>query len=961
MNIAGGLLDRTALPVPAPRFGAAPHADRAPRAGLLASLAWHAVRRPDACAFAFPLDAPAHRALSWAELLTAVHRHGARIAAAGGQPGDTVMVLSASVAEQVLGFLGAIAAGCVPTIVSYPSSKQSAASFHAMLQPVLAHSRARLLLHGADFAAHVGALAGATTLLPFPADGEALPPPIAAVPRHADRPLFLQFSSGTTGARKAVAVTEAMLLDQSAAYARAIDLQADDTVVSWLPLYHDMGLVAAFLIPMLQGATGVHVSPFDWLARPEMLFELVERHRASLLWLPNFAYALCAARIPARDGASLVTLRGIVNCSEPVREAAHRRFLDAFGRLGVREEMLQTCYAMAETTFALTQSTFGRPAATDRVDREQLLTRGRALPVPASSAPESTLVLVSSGRAIAGTELRIAGARGEREVGEIEARSGSMFGGYLFNADGDDPFTADGWLRTGDLGYLADGELFVTGRAKDLIIRRGHNLYPTDIEEAVAPVEGCKGGRVVAFGVDDPALGTQSVVVMVERAGAEVDAAALRTAVRERLLAVLNETVDDVVVCEPNTLRKSTSGKLSRSGNRQHYLERRATDSTVTAAAATSASGDPLERELQHLWCAVLRRPDLPLDARLFAELGADSLAAMQVVGEIRRRFGRAVDAGALLREDTVRRQARLLRSNAPAADGVRVCLQEGGERTPLFLVHAASGRAWPYRTLLPHLDADRPVHAFQAPELFGSAQFLDVEAMAQRYLDELLAVQPRGPYLVAGWSFGGAIAHALACRLAGRGEAVERLVLFDTDPPAIESGPVSLPGASPCARFLAALQPDTATAPQLAALMPLAFPERFAQVDASQPFDALWLMLRDALASACRPEETRPFLIEGQDPPTQLLNARVLAKNRRLAARYCPRDRFAGAIDVIAAGDPQRLRAWERHATGPVRVHAYPVAGTEALAPHFCMFEAHNVALFGADLNALLNGRRSA
>ncbi|CAG1019034.1 partial Long-chain-fatty-acid--[acyl-carrier-protein] ligase MbtM, partial [Burkholderiaceae bacterium] len=612
--------------------------------------------------------------------------------------------------------------------------------------------------------------------------------------------------------------------------------------------------------------------------------------------------------------------------------------------------------------------------------RDASLAQGRAVPAAAGAAPGETLAMMSSGRPIAGAQLRIAGAAGERRVGEIEVRSDSMFGGYLFNADGADTLGADGWLRTGDLGYVAGGELYVTGRSKDLIIRRGHNIYPTDIEEVVAQVEGCKGGRVVAFGIDDPGRGTQDVVVMAERAGPEVDAQSLRCAIRERLLTAMNETPGDVLVCEPNTLRKSTSGKLSRSGNRQLYLERSAARPVPAATDGALPAANALERELQAIWQAALRLPHVPPQARLFAELGADSLAAMQVVGEVRRRFGRTIDAGSLLREDTVRRQARLLQSDAPAADGVLVCLQEGAGRTPLFLVHAASGRAWPYRTLLPHLDTGRPVYAFQAPELFGTPGFLGVDEMAACYLEKMLELQPHGPYLIGGWSFGGAIAHALACRLAAMGKTVQRLVLFDTDPPAsafarwryrlrqgllrqaaLRGGATAQrlaapPNASACVRFLAALRPGSESAGELAALMRFACPGRFDGASAAVPAGALWLALRDELAASSRPEETRPFLIAGQDAPTQLHNARVLVKNRRLAVLHTPRQRFPGVIDIVAANDAQRLQGWARHAAEPPRIRAYPVAGTEALAPHFCMFESHNVALFGADLNALLN-----
>ena len=983
MSIADSFLDRPERAIAALRFGKGSSEPGTSQKGLMSLLREHASSQADAPAFVFPLDDDCLQQLSWEGLHRVAHQYAAYIAGAGAGPGDTVVVLSSSVAEQVLGFLGAIAAGCVPTIVSYPSSKQSAASFAAMLSPVLTHSCARLLLYGKQFAQDVSGLGEVTSLVPFP-EFAALPPQIATIARHPDEPLFLQFSSGTTGTRKAVAVTETMLMNQAFAYARAVDLQASDKVVSWLPLYHDMGLLAAFLIPICHGITGIHVSPFQWLMRPELLFEIIEQHQATLLWLPNFAYEFCVARIDAHTGARLGSLRAIVNCSEPVSKRAHDHFRDAFGALGVRPESLQTCYAMAETTFAVTQSNPRRPAMIDRVDREQFLSHHRAVPAAHGAVLESTMALVSCGTPIEGTEVRINGVRGEREIGEIEVKSASLFSGYLFNAEGADPFTADGWFRTGDLGYFAAGELYVTGRSKDVIIRRGHNIYPTDIEEAVAEVDGCKGGRVVAFGVDNADLGTQDLVLMVERAGDDIDAMALRIGIREKMLAVLNETATDIVVCEPNTLRKSTSGKLSRSGNRQLYMERHASRLQAKGESeldSRQSIADPLEQELERIWSRALGVRHVAVDARLFAELGGDSLTAMQVVGEITRQFGKAIEPITLLREDTVRRQAQLLRSGAHTSDGVLTCLQRGAARTPLFLVHAASGRAWPYRTLLPYLDQDRPVYAFQAPELFGTREFLDVDEMVGVYIEKLLDIQPNGPYLLGGWSFGGVIAHALANRLVGMGHIVSRLVLFDTDPPAsaisrlrylLRQGLIrhaalhwNAPahrliaprGASSCARFLAALRPNTTSSRELAKLMHFACSEHFDHVTGeSETVEELWAALKGELEVHSKPEESRPFLIVGQDAATQLQNARVLVKNRRDAVLYKPRHRFPGRLDIIAANDPFRLVAWSRYASDLPRVHTYPITGTDVLTPHFCMFEPKNVALFGADVNALLN-----
>ncbi len=420
---------------------------------------------------------------------------------------------------------------------------------------------------------------------------------------------FLQHSSGTTGLQKGVALSHVAVLNQLAAYSNTLSLRENDVVVSWLPLYHDMGLIAGFLLPLMQGLPLVLMSPFDWVQHPALLFRAIHDHRATLCWLPNFAYNHCARRIRRRDseGLSAASMRLFVNCSEPVRHDSHALFLERFAANDVRPEMLGVSYAMAENTFAVTQTPPGRPARLDFVDPVALATMGYAQPVPAESEKgsvsptgeagsaiadthsgyaidstgEQTLLSprVSCGPPIPNTELRILDDDGrplpDRFVGQIAIRSDCLLTGY-YRRDDLPPFTAGGWFLTGDRGYVAEGEVYVVGRSKDLIINAGKNIYPGDIEAIVNEVTGVHAGRAVAFGVADEREGTELVAVIAETQASDAAARqAISRAIRAAVAQQAAVTLSYVHLVGPRWLLKTSSGKLARAANRDKWLRER--------------------------------------------------------------------------------------------------------------------------------------------------------------------------------------------------------------------------------------------------------------------------------------------------------------------------------------------------------------------------------------------------
>ena len=498
------------------------------------------------------------------------------------RPGDVVAVLSNTPAEQVLGFLGTARVGALPTILSHPSIKQSVDRFLESFPKILKGCNAKYALCSAmlfDPAQSWKQSHGIqTTLLPFPsldvADGDSFALPVSA--RKPEETLFLQYSSGTTGQRKGIAVTGAMLEFQLRNIVRTLSLTRDDRVVHWLPLYHDMGLIGAFLVPLLCGFASVHLSPFEWLQKPLLLFQYTARYQGTVWYLPNFAVNFLATRVSesALDGLKLGSLRWIFNAGETLRPATHEKFLERFRRFHW-EDRLQSAYGTAENTFAVSISSDPGGPKRLRADAAALTERGRF--EPANEPQGRALTILSSGRPQPGQEVRIRDAQGPGSVGEIELRSGSLFSGYVENPDASGAvFTQDGWYRTGDMGFLWEGQLFVTGRAKDLIIVNGANVYPADVEEIADAIPGVKAGRAVAFGVELPS-GSEGLVVMLERDELAVPDPSLKATLRAEVLAQLGVALTDIRVAEPGTLLKSTSGKLARGKNRALYLERQET------------------------------------------------------------------------------------------------------------------------------------------------------------------------------------------------------------------------------------------------------------------------------------------------------------------------------------------------------------------------------------------------
>ena len=330
----------------------------------------------------------------------------------------------------------------------------------------------------------------------------------------------IQYSSGSTGMQKCVALSHDMVNEQIECHARFIGLDpGQDHISSWLPLYHDMGLFASWLMPVTCGVPVSMIDPFKWVKNPVSLLELIDERRATLTWLPNFAFKLLSNRITPERIASLdlSSLRGITNCSEPCSASTMQEFRETFARAGLRQDSLWVCYAMAENAFAVTAS--GGPNEEHRTVNVDVEAYAIGQAVPADE--QRGIELVSCGVPIDRCRLRIVDeSRNDIEecrIGEIAITSPFLLNEYLGSPpQSAEAIDADGWYYTGDLGFLWKGRLYITGRKKDLLIVGGRNFYPQDIEAICNTVAGAIPGRCVALGIDDASLGTQKVLVIVE-------------------------------------------------------------------------------------------------------------------------------------------------------------------------------------------------------------------------------------------------------------------------------------------------------------------------------------------------------------------------------------------------------------------------------------------------------------
>lgn len=534
---------------------------------------------------------PGCETISYADLVRSSAAYAQLLSRAGIHPGEVVILILQHGLDLLAAFWGAILHGAIPSIMPFLTEKLLPDHYRQGLEALFSITTPAAVITYPDFLAEVNqAVRHAPSIRAILESGKISPivdldlDQFAGLDRSPEGIVLLQHSSGTTGLQKGVALSHQAVLNQVTSYSEALRLTPDDVVVSWLPLYHDMGLIAGFILPILCEVQLVLMSPFDWVRAPYRLLRAISDFHGTICWLPNFAYNFCAQKIRPRDLAQvdLSSLRAVINCSEPMNLKSHHIFLEAFQPYGLRPTALATCYAMAENVFAVTQGGIDQPVIVDQIEITEFIERQVAKPVSTDQNLDhkKTLKLLSAGRPIRQTCLRIVAPTGEelpdRQIGEIALQSNCMLTGYYHRPDLTEKAFQDGWYLTGDLGYLANGELYVTGRKKDLIIVGGKNIYPQDLERLAGEIEGIHPGRVVSFGVFNEASGTEDVILIAEIEHDEnisdADREQLVIRIRQHVTQSSDVVMRSVYLVGRNWLLKTSSGKIARSANREKYL-----------------------------------------------------------------------------------------------------------------------------------------------------------------------------------------------------------------------------------------------------------------------------------------------------------------------------------------------------------------------------------------------------
>jgi 1-acyl-sn-glycerol-3-phosphate acyltransferase len=540
--------------------------------------------------------------LTFGALYAAAQRTAAELARRGVPAGSRVAMMLPTSRAFFVSYAGILLAGAIPVPIYPPFRADRIEEYAARQAGILNNAEVCLLLTFRRAEAVARLLKPRVSSLAAVVDAEKLndaadkapPPAPGALPAHlsgsrmrrsADIAL-LQYTSGSTGDPKGVVLTHANLLANMRAIGEAVQLGPGDVGVSWLPLYHDMGLIGAWLTLLHYGVPLAVMSPLAFLTRPQRWLWAFHKHHGTISAAPNFAYELCVRKIADKDieGLDLSSCRAALNGAEPVNPETLERFAARFSRYGFRSEAQLPVYGLAESALAVTVPPLNRGPLVDRVEREAFTTHGSA--VPAQSASASVISFVSSGRGLPDHEVRIVDEKGNEVPDRIEGflwfRGPSATTGYYHNPRATEELFPAGratcenefaWVNSGDRAYRADGEIYVTGRVKDIIIKGGRNLYPHEVEELAARADGLRKGCIVAFGIKDEGSGTEKLVVVAEvRERDSRRYPAIAAAVKEQISQGLGLPPDRVELIPLGSIPKTSSGKLRREETKQLFL-----------------------------------------------------------------------------------------------------------------------------------------------------------------------------------------------------------------------------------------------------------------------------------------------------------------------------------------------------------------------------------------------------
>jgi fatty-acyl-CoA synthase len=521
--------------------------------------------------------------MTFGEFRTAVRAQAAFLREKGLRAGDTVILIMPQGIPLMAAFAAAMYLGAVPAILAYPNFKVEPAKYRFGLSGVSANLKARLIVVDEGFPAewmqHVEIHDNTRLIRLSTATGRSkesgVKPP--AEPEHI---AFIQHSAGTTGLQKGVALSHSAVMRQINHLAAALRFTREDRLYNWLPLYHDMGLIACFILPLVCHLPVVMQSPTDWVMQPGTMLQLMSEYRCTIAWIPNFTLQFLARRMRPEDRGQLdlSSVRALINCSEPVRAASMDEFVETYKESKLQPHVLQSSYAMAETVFAVTQSVMDGQTDPRRVWVDAGVLRKDQVAKLVSPGTRGAVCFVSSGRCLSGSQVCIVSASGQEarpgHIGEILIQSDSMLEGYYNRPDLTAKALRDGWYSSGDLGFQLEGELYVIGRKKDLIIVAGENIYPQDVEEVASSHPAIHDGRAIALGIVNKDLGTEEIVVVaeVEREEDLARAATIERELKNAIVAELGVAARAIYLKPPKWIVKSTAGKPARSTTREKLL-----------------------------------------------------------------------------------------------------------------------------------------------------------------------------------------------------------------------------------------------------------------------------------------------------------------------------------------------------------------------------------------------------
>ncbi|KQC08289.1 MAG: acyl-phosphate glycerol 3-phosphate acyltransferase [Smithella sp. SDB] len=578
---------------------------------LVDVLIWHVEKHPERTHIRLYSDEGNGEIITYRQL-----GEGAQAVAAGLQekgllPGDTVSIMLPTSREYFFTFMGILLAGGIPVPI-YPPFRMNQLEDHMRRHStILKNCEAKIMVIIPEAKRFAQVLKAQVESMHTLAIFEELTSGKSTYNKYtpaANNIAFLQYTSGSTGNPKGVMLTHANLLANIHALGEVAQVKSTDVIVSWLPLYHDMGLIGTWLSSLYYAAMLVVMSPLSFISRPQRWLWAFHRYRGTISAAPNFAYELCLKRLKDNDlqGLDLSSWRIACNGAEPVSPETVENFCRQFGKYGFKRGIMMPVYGLAECSVGLAFPPLDRGPLIDKIDRDVFVNNGHA--VPSTKSDENILRFVACGRPLPDHEVRIVDDAGrelpERYEGRLHFRGPSATTGYYHNVEDTKQLFDGDWLDSGDMAYIAGGDIFITGRKKDIIIRAGRNIYPQELEEAVGKIAGIRKGNVVVFATKDAVNQTEKLVVMAEtRENNPEKLNALREEINTLAMDLVGTAADEVVLSPPGTVLKTSSGKIRRAGNRTLYENGRigkGFEGTWWQIVRITASG--ILPELRRMW-----------------------------------------------------------------------------------------------------------------------------------------------------------------------------------------------------------------------------------------------------------------------------------------------------------------------------------------------------------------------